>query len=144
MNLPEEMIAVAENRISTFRQLKSEIDSKMAEVHEGLSQVRQMVKGSVQTTANPEGLLTRNEAEYLMCLNLKHVEFEQLLQKDEAHWAQNLLIVKRQAGEIQEQTKAWLEKAQAELDGMMNKSMSKMTLHNVSLEGLRKLQLWGE
>jgi len=52
------------------------------------------------------------------------VEFEQLLHKDEAHWAENLLMIKRQAGEIQEQTKVWLEKVQAELNGMMNKSMS--------------------
>ena len=82
----------------------------MAEVHEGLSQVRQMVKGSVQTTAKPEGLLTHDVAQYLICLDLKKMEFEQLLHKDEAHWEENLLMVKRQAGEIQEQTKAWLEK----------------------------------
>ena len=50
----------------------------MAEVHDGLNQVRLMVKGNVQSSANLEGVLTRDEAKYLMCLDLKHVELEQL------------------------------------------------------------------
>ena len=54
-----------------------------------------MVKGSVQTTANPEGLLIHDEAQNLICLDLKHDEFEQLLHKDEAHWAENLLMIKK-------------------------------------------------
>ena len=48
----------------------------MQEVHEGLSQVRLMIKGNIQSQANPEGLLTRSEAKYLECLELKHVELE--------------------------------------------------------------------
>ena len=86
-----------------MRLIKSEIDSKMTVVHETLSQVRLIVKGNVKNEANPEGLLTRDEAKYLMCLELKHVELEQLFKQDEAHWAENLLMVRRQAEEIKAQ-----------------------------------------
>ena len=75
----------------------------MTVVHETLSQVRLIVKGNVKNEANPEGLLTRDEAKYLMCLELKHVEFEQLFKQDEAHWAENLLMVRKQAEEIKAQ-----------------------------------------
>ena len=61
-----------------------------------------MVQGNVRCEANPDGLLTRKEGEYLACLELQHVKLEELMRKDEAHWAENLEMVKRQAGEIHE------------------------------------------
>ena len=46
--MPAEMIAVAESRVATFVQIKSKIDSKMAEIHEGIDSVKQIVKVNVR------------------------------------------------------------------------------------------------
>ena len=83
--------------------MKFEINSKIAEVYEALRQVIHMVKENVQNEANSEGVLTQGEAKYLMCLDLKYMVFVNASTRlDEAHWAENLLMIRRQAGEIQE------------------------------------------
>ena len=54
-----------------------------------------MVKGSVLGKENPKGVLTKSEQEYIACLEMQHVRFESLMRQDEAHWAENLEMVKK-------------------------------------------------
>ena len=112
--MPAEMIATAENRMMSFTQVKKEIDSQMAVIKEKVDTVIATITGNVQSDENPTGLLMKGEAEYLKCLEINSKRLEELMRQDEAHWAENLDMIKRQAGEIQDQIKALLEKQKQE------------------------------
>ena len=56
---------------------------------------------------------------------MNHRELELLLRKDEAKWAENLEIAKRDAREINEQLQAFFEREQAELEALMNRTLTK-------------------
>ena len=47
------------------------------------------IKENILNSNNPDGLLIQEETAYLNCLELQHEEFERLLKKDEAHWAEH-------------------------------------------------------
>ena len=121
--IPAQMIAQSNNQKAAFLKLKFEIDSKLAVVHEGLYLVKQMVKANFRCKENPDGLLTRKDSEYMVCLKLENLRLEQLLRQDEAYWAMNHEFVKRQAGEIQDQMKQFLERQQKDFEEMLNRSM---------------------
>ena len=64
--------------------------------------VRQLIKDNIHSDQNLEGLLTRKEANYLGCLELKHRELEFLFRQDVASWAENVEVAKRKADEVKE------------------------------------------
>ena len=86
-----------------FALLKAELDSQMSEIHERLSNVHVIVRENLTSEKNPDGLLTAGEANYIKCLQLQHTELEELLRQDEAHWAENREMSRRQADEIGQQ-----------------------------------------
>ena len=92
-DLPAEMLSNAESRRTTFAQVKTEIDSKLMIAHTNLDEVKALIKGNIQSTANPKGTFTGEEQEYLDCLQLSHVKFEDLMRRDGAHWEENFVMV---------------------------------------------------
>ena len=81
--------------MACFLQTKADIDTQMAQIHERVQIVKDIVKGSVRGKENPKGVLTKSEQEYIACLEMQHVRFESLMRQDEAHWAENLEMVKK-------------------------------------------------
>ena len=59
-------------------------------VLEKLEQMSNKVKANIKNDANKDGLLINDEEQYLQCLKVGHRDFEELLQKDDAHWAWNI------------------------------------------------------
>ena len=57
---------------------------------------------------NQDGLLTGKHDDYLQCLESNYRDLELLLRKDEAKWAENLEIAKRDAKEINDELQAFL------------------------------------
>ena len=98
--LPAELLAVAKKKVEGFRILKGEIDRQMSQIHEGISKVQCVIRANVFNKKNQDGLLTSGEASYLKCLQMQHVQLEEILRKDEAHWAQNQENSKKRAAGI--------------------------------------------
>ena len=98
--IPAEMIAYAENRISRLIQVKSDVDSQMTQIHERVKNIKEIIKENLLSDANPAGVLGRCEADYFACLEMKHVRLEELIRQDEAYCAENLELIKTQAKEI--------------------------------------------
>jgi len=48
-----------------------------------------------------DGLLTQGEANYLRYLEMRQSSLETLFKQDEAKWAQNLMVARREADEMQ-------------------------------------------
>jgi len=74
-----------------------------------------MIRDNIHSDQNSEGVLTRGEANYLGCLELKHQELETLFRQDEASWAENVEIAKRKADEVKDKIQAILERQRLEL-----------------------------
>ena len=104
--LPEEMVAVAEQKLSGFNSLKSEIDDGMARAHQELDGVRMKIRENILSNENTDGLLTGKYDDYIKCLEINYRDLELLLRKDEATWTENLEITKRDAKEINEELQA--------------------------------------
>ena len=62
----------------------------MAQINERVKIVKDIVRKSVTKEENPIGVLTRDEQEYIECLEIQHVRFEILMMEDEVHWIENL------------------------------------------------------
>ena len=108
--LPEEMVAAAEQKSAGFRSLKAEIDDEMAKVHEALEKVRRKIHENIVSDENKDGLLIGNYDDYLKCLEMNYRNLELLLRKDDAKWAEDVEIAKREAREINEQLQALLDR----------------------------------
>ena len=96
--------------------------------------IRLVIKDNLRSEDNPTGLLTKKEADYLECFELKNRQLGELFEQDEAHWAENLEMIQRQANDIKDQIKALLEKQRLEFENMMRKSMSEVSLTPIPLE----------
>ena len=101
-SLPGEMVKQAQRRVDGFNSLKGEIDEDMAKAHESLDRVRGKIQANTLSEHNPHGLLSGNQNDYLKCLEMKHRDFEQLLKKDEARWAENLQTKREEANHAQQ------------------------------------------
>ena len=89
--------------MNAFLQTKGEIDQRMAEVHERLESVKQIIQNNCFKEGGVmDGVLTQDKSAYLDCLVLFHERLERLLRNDEAHWAQNLESSRSQAQQISE------------------------------------------
>ena len=108
--LPEEIVARAEQKSAGFRSLKSEIDDEMARAHEALDGVRRKIRENIVSNENEDGLLTGKHDDYLKCLEMNYRNLELLLRKDDAKWAEDVEIAKREAREINEQLQALLDR----------------------------------
>ena len=73
------MIAVAERKIIGMDVLKTQIHEKMAAINERLDDVRNLIRLNTLTEINDQGLLTKNQASYLECLELQHQRLNDLL-----------------------------------------------------------------
>ena len=109
-SVPSEIVSSAERQIVDFRSLKGGIDTDMLLVHETIHKITQKIRASVRSEQNQEGLLTRNEQDYLRCLELGHRELETLFREDDAYWAENLSNAKKQSKELQTEMQAFFEK----------------------------------
>ena len=114
-DLPREIISTAEKQQAGFNELKSAIDGKMLGVHQTLEEVRQMIRDNIKSPQHLEGLLTRREAHYLGCLELNHRELENLFREDQAQWAENVEIAKRNSEQINQKLVAFIEKQRQDL-----------------------------
>lgn len=54
----------------------------MAKAHQNLDEVRQIIKDNVRKEGNLDGVLTRKEAQYMECLEMKYRELENLFRED--------------------------------------------------------------
>ena len=100
--LPEEMVTTAEHRVTGFKTLKAEIGEVMAKSHEVLDGFRKKIQENILSDENRDGLLTGKLDDYLNCLEIKYLDFELLLRKDETKWAENLEIMKKKSNEVNE------------------------------------------
>ena len=66
-------------------------------IHTNVDAVKAIFRGNIRNTGNAKGVFTSKEQEYIDCLLFGHVKLEDLMRKDEAHWEENLVMVKRQA-----------------------------------------------
>ena len=139
--LPLEMISAAEKKLFGFQEVKSEIDGKMQKVHGALEDVRQTVRQNIHSQKSGAGFLTQGEAAYLACLELKHVQLEELFRKDEQRLTKNVEFIKRQAEDLKEKVKELLERQNEELAQMLNISARLIVKGSCSL---RKLPFWGK
>ena len=55
-----------------------------------MENLKMKIKNEVKTQDHESGLLTREEAKYLECLEFKKHIFEELLEQDAAFWAEHL------------------------------------------------------
>ena len=74
----------------------------MAAIHERIQIVRGIVKESVISKENPTGVLTKDEQEYMACMEMQHVRLESLMRQDETHWVENFELIKQQAAGIKD------------------------------------------
>ena len=77
--------------------IKGEINTGMVRVHEALDDVRKKIRENCKSEQNQDGLLTGKQEDYLQCLEMDYRKFEQLLRQNEANWADNLDVKKREA-----------------------------------------------
>ena len=102
--IPAEMVAVAENRLSTF-------DSVQEEISQRLDQIKEFIYENVQSTApaNPTRVLTNSYEVYMERLSFD--QLNEIFRQDRAHWVENTKMIKRQALENDEEMKkVWKEK----------------------------------
>ena len=64
-----------------------------------------------------------------------------MLRQDEAQWAENLEIVKREANEVKDEIAAFFLKQKRELQDMMDKKMSRF-ISCKPRYSLKKLPMW--
>ena len=93
-----------------------EIDASLAKALEHLEYARTKIRSNVFSKENPHGLLTRREKKYLKCLELDYQGLDDLMRQDEAHWAENLEIVKRDSLRIKDEIEAMLKRQAQELE----------------------------
>ena len=103
--------------------MKSEVDDKMALVHQTLQEIRQLIKSNLHNKDNLAGVMMQEEAEYMACLEVKHRKLEELFRKDEHQLAENIELSKRQADEIKAEIEALMERQRQELQAVLNKRM---------------------
>ena len=89
-DIPKVIVSQAQDKIADFQSFKSEIDADMMALLELSEAIKQKISRCVKTRANPDGLLTQSEQEYLSCLELGHRKLEDLFRQDDAYWAENL------------------------------------------------------
>ena len=104
------MIDGAEQKLVRLHQAKSDVDDKMAVVHQTLQEVRQIIQNNLHNKDNLDGVMTRKEPQYMACLELKHRELEDLFRQDEHHLAENIELSKRRAAEIKTEIEALMER----------------------------------
>ena len=92
--MAQEEVSLAMQRLDGFKNLKSELDTDLQEVLEKVEALKNKTKGNVYGKDNPHGLLTRDANLYLGCLTIQHENLEKLYREDEAHWTENLEMVK--------------------------------------------------
>ena len=97
IKLSEEMVAVAQQKLTGYNVIKGEIDTGMVRVHEALYDVRRKILENCKSEQNQDGLLTGKQEDYLQCLEMDYRKLEQLLRQDEAKWADNLDVKKKEA-----------------------------------------------
>ena len=66
-----------------FQDVKSDVDDRMAVIHNTIEEVRQIIMKNLHSKNNLDGVLTRKLAQYTECLELKYRELEDLLRQDE-------------------------------------------------------------
>ena len=110
--LPEQMVAVARAKLESFQALKTAIDEKLAALLETKEEICALIKDNIQSEAHPDGLLTKEEASYLKCLEVEHIELRELLQQDQMKWVGNFEVIKREAEKIKDSVNAIFEKQQ--------------------------------
>ena len=92
--------------------------------HTNLDEAKAIFGAHIQDTQNSKGVFTSKLQEYIDCLLFAHVKLEDLMRKDEAHWEENLVMVKRQAQEIHEQVHQLMEQQKKQLQDMLKMSLS--------------------
>ena len=70
------LIASAENQLQGYKEVKSDLDTKMMRVHEAVEEVQKTISSNLFDKAGKAGYLTQKEVDYLACLKMKHVELE--------------------------------------------------------------------
>ena len=65
---PSEIVSCAEGKVEGFKSLKNIIDSDLMSIHEKIEGIKTKIKDNIKNNQKPEGLLTRNEQDYLRCL----------------------------------------------------------------------------
>lgn len=64
------MVAVAEQQLNSFNEVKEEILERLELARQHVESLRGIVLSNVSTEETPAGVLMRESAEYLSCLDL--------------------------------------------------------------------------
>ena len=122
-NLKDQTKYQIEAKVEGLRILKSDVDSKMAIVHEQLDSIRTIVRENTKTKQNKDGVLTSSEAEYLKCVEVQYVKLEELFRKDEKHWTNVRKNSVAEGKNMSDKLAAFIEKQKKELASMMAYSL---------------------
>lgn len=76
----------AEAKLTSYKNLKSELEADMADIVGRLEELRYKVRENRRTEQNPKGQLVQRESEYVASLQLDLDKLANLLARDLAHW----------------------------------------------------------
>ena len=103
----------------------------MDEIIEKIESIKRLIKVNVRNEDHPAGVLTNKEESYLECIQIQSERLDNLLSEDEINWDDNLSSIRQKAQEIKFEVRALFSRQQKELEALMCKSFSV-----VSLEGM--------
>ena len=117
-DLPKAIVSQAQDKVAHFQSFKSEIDTDMMALLELSDALKQKITRCLKTDANPDGLLTHSEQEYLSCL-VNQRKLEYLLRQDDAHWTDKLKKAKKDTSKVRKQMEEILMKSQQDLKALL-------------------------
>lgn len=103
-------------RQAGFLRVKKDIEMDISRIHGRIKAVVQKLQENMRTEVNPNGYFTQNPHDYFKCLELGYSALDQLFQKDEAYWQQNLEKAKEKFRKVHQEMLQLKEKYQKDLE----------------------------
>jgi hypothetical protein len=129
------MVAAAEMQLAHFLSIKREVTHIMDQIMEKIESLKRVIHVNIWNEDHPAGVLTNKEESYLECIQIQSERLDNLLSEDEINWDDNLSSIRQKAQEIKFEVQALFSRQQKELEALMCKSFSA-----VSLEGMLEIQ----
>ena len=87
------MIENAEKQVIQIAKVRSKVRDIVMVIHENVAQVKALMNENLATRDSPGGVLVQGEDNYFNCVKLEGEKLNALLERDEAHWAENKELV---------------------------------------------------
>ena len=95
-----EMISSAKKIKANFETLKEELEMDVRIIMKKIKQLQLKLITNIRNQENLNGLLVQDEPEYFKCLEMKHEQFNNLLQRDQDHWITNIDLSKKKSSAL--------------------------------------------